>query len=202
MARFPWTPSSTRTTTLDLAGGTNVIFAPPHPIQSGGDGTAMAGTFATANRAVGDTTLTLSAENSFNAAETWSALRVQVDRLRGSAFYHDSTRYEITAHTAAAAITFTPALLTAITAQQTLLLIQSDLPSHLSYLMLKTNGVNIRWFFGANTPSGANVMALLENGLSEVIVDESTSGIGCPAKPLHMIGAVGAGTIQTRIFAA
>ena len=200
MARLPWSPSSTRTTSIAATAGVAVIFPPPHPIQNGGDGTAMAGTYATANRAIGDNTLTLSTAFAFNAAEAWATLRVTANRLRGSAFQHDSRRYEITAHDGAAGLTFTPVLATAIVAEQSPLGIQADLPSRLSYLMIKTNGVNVNWFYGVGPPSAAAVMALLENGLSEVIVDETSNVAGVAAKPLHLVGAVGAGTVQTRIF--
>lgn len=200
-----WASGATRRIPIAAAGGVAVIMAPPH---RSGSAWSMIQTYATANRAVGDLTLTLSARAEYNSAEAWATLRVTANRLIGLHFADPQGRvYRITAQTAGAAITFLRAddsaggLGMALTAEATPIFIQADFPQVLSKLMLGTTGADIQFAYGKINPLATDYNTLF-NGQSKLFFDTDHSTGGVPARNLYLIGAVGATTGELECYAA
>lgn len=203
MSRVAWWASgANRRIPVAAAAGVAVVLPQPH--RNGG-GWAMAETFATAARAVGDTTLTLSTRAEYNSAEAWATLRVTANRLIGLHFSDPQGRtYRITAHSGAAALTFARAdgtsggLGMVLDAESSPIRIQSDLPPILAYLLLQTTGADIQWQQG-KVDAIATDFSTIFNGTSEAIIDNED---GIPARPLRLISAAAATTAEIRCFSA
>lgn len=202
MARSPWWASGyTRRIPVAAVGGVTVILSPP----SRSDAWSMASTFATANRAIGDTTLTLSASADFNLAEAWATLRVTANRLVGLYARIDSHFYRITAHSAAAELTFVQrdgagGLVTAMTAEVTPIFIQADLPNIIGFTQLAPTVAAIRWSTVRDTTT--TDFNTIPVGQTEVIHDADDPLGGVPAQPIFLKGDVGADTTEARCAVA
>jgi len=199
MARVPWhLAGPTRNLPIAATGGVPIVLAPPHP--SAGQAWTMAKCKPTAAVIATATTLTLATTATWNEAEAWATLRVTADRLRDTSFRWMGRVYRITAHSVAALITWTPALVDPIGANDDIE-IQADLPPILSYLLLDTAGVAIQWSMSEDDTPVEAEMADLANGESEILVDTDQI-IGTPAKKVQIVGSGAAGSAQVRCFAA
>jgi hypothetical protein len=136
-------------------------------------------------RAIGDTTLTLSATANYNFAEAWATLRATANRLIGLWLRYNGRFHRITAQTAGAALTFTPALAEAMTAEVSEFEIQADLPPIIASLMFTATTSPIRFVYG-KTNTIATDWNTLGLGMSKLLFDSDHSVGGVPARNLIM----------------
>ena len=197
MGRHPYYSVPYRRIPIAAAGGAFTKLSTPDQLSSWKDNWSGLVCTPTANRAVGDTTLTLNTpdENGCEAAVITTA-----SRLLGLLFKWGGSFYRITAQTAGAAITFTPALLVAMVANDSRLRIQADLPPLVSHVTMLTTGVDLQVAIGVNTLAVGSY-ATIYNGQWETIYDAEGSLPGTKADPVYVISAGAATTAELRVFA-
>lgn len=200
MARIPWSAGPRRIPIL-AQGSTAVKLSPPGLPGYRDLWTGMV-TTPTANRAIGDTTLSLNAPS-----ETFfeSGAHSTTNRLVGLSFKVFGEFYRITAQTAAA-ITFVSTsgaagLHAALVANDTRLKIQADLPPSAGQIILKTAGVDVYYSFNQDTTTSGGSYLTLLNGENQPVFDNSFLVMGVPIAPIFITGSAG-GFVELEAMAA
>jgi hypothetical protein len=196
MGRHPYYSVPYRRIPIAAAGGTVVKLSTPDQLSSWRDNWSGLVCTPTANRAVGDTTLTLNTPDE-NGCET--GVVTTAARLEGLLFKWGGSFYRITDQTVGAVITFTPALLVAMTANASRLKIQADLPSLVSHVTIQTTTADLQIAIGINSIADGS-FATVFAGQWETVYNDGDNFAGAKADPIFVISGGVATTAELRCF--